>query len=63
MTRVVCFIDKDGRMGVCTHHYSGEYAEGDCKTCSFPSEIHDHLEQFSYARWTDSTLREVNSDD
>jgi len=57
--RVICFIDKEGQIGICTHHYDGKHREGDCKTCRFPVEMHDYLEQFSYVRWTDLTKEEL----
>jgi len=52
-SRILCYTDDEGRSGICTHHYSGEFIEGDCKTCSFPSIIEKlaNLDTWGYARW------------
>ena len=57
MSRTICFIDNDGQMGICTHHYTGEHLEGDCDTCDFPEKMKNIMETFSYVHWTD--LRKV----
>jgi len=58
MPRIVCFIDQDGKMGICTHHYTGEFEEGDCSTCSFAEMMKGKEELFSYAKWIDDNNEE-----
>ena len=55
MGRLVCFIDKDGMCGICTHapNFDGHEIEGDCDTCGFKEKfLGKESEEFSYTKWT-----------
>lgn len=56
MDRLICFIDKDGMSGICTHapNFDGHPIEGDCGTCPFRDQYLgiERESGFTYTNWT-----------
>jgi hypothetical protein len=50
MSRIVCFIDKEGCVGTCSEEANGKDTIG-CRKCSFRKKFKDKEEEFSYCKW------------
>ena len=52
MSRIICFIDKDGICGTCSEEAMGK-SEIDCRKCSFRKEFEGkEKDNFIYTKWT-----------
>lgn len=51
MSRLICFIDKEGFCGICSEEAMGKDVI-DCSKCPFRKEFEGkEEEEFSYCRW------------
>ena len=55
---IVCFIDKDGKIGTCSEEVKGKL-QIDCSKCSFKKKFEGkEKEHFSYCAWKGEIKKE-----